>query len=106
MIDWDSEVRGFYSRPEDLHTVYTAENRPSLPFTVQACNRNSLVAVGDESGAIRLIESAKDESPGFGMQSINLISSHLKAPLTPRRQSLRWSILPRQRSVRHLVYPR
>lgn len=67
MIDWDSEVRGFYSRPEDLHTVYTADNRPSLPFTVQACNRNSLIAVGDESGAIRLIESAKDESPGFGM---------------------------------------
>lgn len=67
MIDWDSEVRGFYSRPEDLHTVYTADNRPSLPFTVQACNRNSLIAVGDESGAIRLIESAKDENPGFGM---------------------------------------
>lgn len=72
IIDWDSEVRGFYSRPEDLHTVYTADNRPSLPFTVQACNRNSLIAVGDESGAIRLIESAKDESPGFGVWSFHV----------------------------------
>lgn len=64
--DWKMEVRGFYSRPEDSHSIINEENVLSLPLTVQACNRNSLVAVGDESGAVRLIESAKDEAPGFG----------------------------------------
>ncbi|KAF8249546.1 WD40 repeat-like protein [Wilcoxina mikolae CBS 423.85] len=65
--DWSSEAMKFYSRPEDAQPILSCDDRgeQSLPFSTVACNRSSLVAVGDESGLVRLIESAKDEKPGF-----------------------------------------
>lgn len=85
-------MRGFYSRPEDSHSVVNDENVLSLPLTVQACNRNSLVAVGDESGAVRLIESAKDEAPGFGTSTKHHFINRIV--LTPRRANLHRHELP------------
>ncbi|KAI5807062.1 WD40-repeat-containing domain protein [Geopyxis carbonaria] len=56
---------GFYSRPQDVQSPAFEETTAHLPFSTLACNRNSLVAVGDESGNVRITESAKDEHPGF-----------------------------------------
>jgi WD40 repeat protein len=56
-------VLRFYSRPEDLHVI--EEEAPCLPFSTSASNRSSLIAIGDESGMVRLVESAQDEEPGF-----------------------------------------
>lgn len=91
-VDWKMEVRGFYSRPEDSHSVINEENVLSLPLTVKACNRNSLVAVGDESGAVRLIESAKDEAPGFGTSTKHHFFNRIV--LTPCRENLHRHELP------------
>lgn len=57
----------FYSRPEDAQPILASDDRGEqcLPFSTAACNRSTLVAIGDESGIVRLVESAKDESPGF-----------------------------------------
>ncbi|MCJ1431358.1 hypothetical protein MMC27_000709 [Xylographa pallens] len=45
--DWRCETANFYSGPKDIHMS------------------NSLVAIGDEEGGVRLLESGKDKEPGF-----------------------------------------
>ncbi|KAF2425739.1 WD40 repeat-like protein [Tothia fuscella] len=59
--NWQTHTNSFYSRPEDVHTfAYSA-----VPFSTASCNTNTLIATGDESGSIRLIESAEDAKHGF-----------------------------------------
>ncbi|KAF8449724.1 WD40-repeat-containing domain protein [Kalaharituber pfeilii] len=72
-LDWRYEVEGFYSRPEDVHLVYTPEQKPALPFTAAACHQNSLVGIGDESGGVRLLETEKDLAPGFSKVYLGII---------------------------------
>ena len=55
----------FYSSPDDVQAIVKDNGDYMLPFATTACNRSSLVAVGDESGCVRLIESAAGEKPGF-----------------------------------------
>ncbi|PWY88998.1 WD domain protein [Aspergillus heteromorphus CBS 117.55] len=63
---WQDLTSNFYSRASDSHTcTSSAGGRYVLPFCTAACNTNSLVAVGDEEGGIRLLDSAKDDKTGF-----------------------------------------
>jgi len=57
-ITWRMQTSDFYSQPEDRHEFA----HPALPFCSTSCNTNSLTAIGDEAGGIRLIDS---ESASF-----------------------------------------
>ncbi|KAE8157685.1 WD40-repeat-containing domain protein [Aspergillus tamarii] len=64
--DWQDLTSTFYSRPSDSHTCASSTgDRLALPFCTASCNTNTLVAVGDEEGGIRLLDSAKDDKNGF-----------------------------------------
>ncbi|KAL2160646.1 hypothetical protein VTH06DRAFT_1334 [Thermothelomyces fergusii] len=61
--DWRVETADFQSRPKDVHFSSSHEGAArAIPFCATACHRNSLVAVGDEEGFIRLLDSEKDFS--------------------------------------------
>ncbi|TGZ80497.1 WD40 repeat-like protein [Ascodesmis nigricans] len=70
--EWSREVVSYYSRPCDRLQIQDSEGMPTLPFSTEACNTNSLVAIGCESGLVRLVESAKDEAPGFTKSYLTL----------------------------------
>ena len=83
--DWQCETSNFFSTPEDINFCHkiAKPTECTVPFCTASCNSkylrqlgmqliadeclaaNSLVAVGDEEGGIRLLESSKDEKPGF-----------------------------------------
>ncbi|KAE8147614.1 WD domain protein [Aspergillus avenaceus] len=64
--DWQDLTSTFYSRPSDSYTCASSTgDRLALPFCTASCNTNSLIAVGDEEGGIRLLDSAKDDKSGF-----------------------------------------
>lgn len=52
--DWQTETASFVSTPEDIHAFH---GQP-LPFCTTSCNTNSLVAVGDEDGGVRLFDTS------------------------------------------------
>jgi WD40 repeat protein len=68
---WQHETANFYSRYSDINVDRGPGFRdprrplPSLPFCVASCNTNSLVAVGDEDGIVRLIDASDDHSQTF-----------------------------------------
>ena len=84
--DWQRETTNFITRPEDEHVCMNVVT-PSdftIPFCTASCNSrfrvlphvcakcadwhlsaNSLIAIGDEDGGVRLLESGKDEKPDF-----------------------------------------
>lgn len=51
--DWRAETANFVSTPSDAHRFGAS----ALPFCIAGCNTNSLVAVGDEEGGVRLIDT-------------------------------------------------
>lgn len=51
--DWRAETAGFTTSANDVHTF----RGTALPFCTTSCNTNSLIAVGDEEGSVRLIDS-------------------------------------------------
>ncbi|EME47964.1 hypothetical protein DOTSEDRAFT_123305 [Dothistroma septosporum NZE10] len=53
-VNSQAETANFVTTPSDMHPFRGA----ALPFCTAACNTNSLVAVGDEEGSVRLIDSA------------------------------------------------
>ncbi|KAL9591876.1 MAG: hypothetical protein Q9179_007285, partial [Wetmoreana sp. 5 TL-2023] len=65
--DWQSETANFYTAPNDCHLCDNlgdpTEN--AIPFCTESCNNNSLVAIGDEEGGIRLLETARAGKPYF-----------------------------------------
>ncbi|KAI4210625.1 MAG: hypothetical protein LQ351_006504 [Letrouitia transgressa] len=65
--DWQCETTNFYTLPEDSHVCDNlgAPSEQAIPFCVTSCHTNSLVAVGDEEGGIRLLESAREGKPRF-----------------------------------------
>lgn len=68
MEAWQSATANFYSRPEDKHTCYNitvSVERFALPFCVTGCKTNSLVAIGDEQGGVRLQETLAEDKVGF-----------------------------------------
>ncbi|KAK7966004.1 uncharacterized protein PG986_000281 [Apiospora aurea] len=61
--DWRLETSAFYSHPEDVHSCTSQDGvGRCIPFCTTACHTNSLVAVGDEEGQIRLLDSSGDPS--------------------------------------------
>ncbi|OIW29808.1 WD40 repeat-like protein [Coniochaeta ligniaria NRRL 30616] len=61
VADWRAETADFCSTPEDVHMCPSNEGPGQcIPFSVASCNTNSLVAVGDEEGYIRLLDSNKE----------------------------------------------
>lgn len=53
--NWQSETANFYTTPVDCH-VYNTHR--ALPFCTASCNTNSLIAIGDEQGNVRMVDSA------------------------------------------------
>ncbi|KAJ5178341.1 uncharacterized protein N7500_001040 [Penicillium coprophilum] len=66
-VGWQDLTSNFHSQPGDHHICqsYASEGSLALPFCNASCNTNSLVAVGDEEGGIRLLDSSIDEEAGF-----------------------------------------
>ena len=62
---WQDETAGFISNPEDVYQCNSASGHVILPFSVASCNTNSLIAIGEEEGGIRLIETAAGDKQGF-----------------------------------------
>ncbi|KAL8686143.1 MAG: hypothetical protein Q9218_007317, partial [Villophora microphyllina] len=64
---WQYETADFYTVPTDQHICDNlgdpTEN--AIPFCTTSCNTNSLVAVGDEEGGVRLLETAAAGKPHF-----------------------------------------
>lgn len=60
VADWRSETADFQSQPHDVHMNTSHEGAARcIPFCVASCNTNSLVAVGDEEGYVRLMDTEK-----------------------------------------------
>ncbi|KAK3685614.1 WD40-repeat-containing domain protein [Podospora appendiculata] len=63
VADWRTDTADFYSKPEDVHVCSSHEGAPrAIPFCTTSCHKNSLVAVGDEEGYVRLLDSSNDFS--------------------------------------------
>ncbi|KAL8968018.1 MAG: hypothetical protein Q9183_002659 [Haloplaca sp. 2 TL-2023] len=61
------ETADFYSTPNDNHVCVNLGNptENALPFCSLSCNTNSLMAIGDEEGGIRLLETAHADESRF-----------------------------------------
>lgn len=66
-IGWQAHTSGFCSRPNEVHLF----SHPALPFCTTRCNTNSLIAIGDESGAVTFVDSSP-ENPRFGNKWLSL----------------------------------
>ena len=53
-VEWQAETSNFVSLPSDIH----AFTGTALPFCTASCNTNSLVAIGEEEGCVRIIDSS------------------------------------------------
>ncbi|CAK7202333.1 hypothetical protein SEUCBS139899_005055 [Sporothrix eucalyptigena] len=64
VTDWRIETADFYSASDDLHYCSSNEtpNGRCIPFCAAACNTNGLVAVGDEEGRVRLLDTNSEGS--------------------------------------------
>ncbi|KAK4203329.1 putative denticleless protein [Triangularia verruculosa] len=61
--DWRTDTAKFYSKPEDVHMSSSHENAPrAIPFSIASCHKSDLVAVGDEEGYVRLLDTSKNFS--------------------------------------------
>lgn len=57
--DWRADTASFSSGPDDIHLTTSHDGHPRcIPFCAAACNTNSLVAIGDEEGRVRLLDTA------------------------------------------------
>ncbi|KAK9774203.1 putative WD40-repeat-containing domain protein [Seiridium cardinale] len=64
--DWRMETANFYSRPENVHNCVSHDGPGRcIPFCTATCHTNGLVAVGDEEGRVRLLDSSGDASQPF-----------------------------------------
>ncbi|KAH6649098.1 WD40-repeat-containing domain protein [Truncatella angustata] len=64
--DWRTETANFYSRPDNVHNCISHDGPGRcIPFCTAACHTNGLVAVGDEEGRVRLLDSSGDTSQPF-----------------------------------------
>ncbi|KAK4163552.1 WD40-repeat-containing domain protein [Cladorrhinum sp. PSN259] len=62
--DWRGETADFYSRPEDVHVSVGHETpgRRAIPFCTTSTHRSGIVAVGDEEGYVRLLNTNQEFS--------------------------------------------
>ena len=64
--DWQDSTSNFYTMPKDRHSFQGS----ALPFCTAACRSNSMVAIGDEDGGIRLVDSSGAEGIEFGQEHV------------------------------------
>ncbi|KAH6680683.1 WD40-repeat-containing domain protein [Halenospora varia] len=58
--DWQDETHAFHSRKADIHTNHSLESgNLCIPFSSTSCNTNTSIAVGDEEGRVRMLETQK-----------------------------------------------
>ncbi|KAK5657314.1 hypothetical protein OQA88_3378 [Cercophora sp. LCS_1] len=58
VADWRTPTADFYSRPDNVHLCKSqVRDDRAIPFCTSSCHNNSLVAVGDEEGYVRLLDS-------------------------------------------------
>ena len=63
---WQDETANFFSLPSNVHSCTSMiGHHVTLPFCTSSCNTNSLTAIGDEEGGIRLLDSASGDKDGF-----------------------------------------
>ncbi|KAI1817173.1 WD40-repeat-containing domain protein [Poronia punctata] len=64
--DWRTHAADFCSRPEDIHTCVSHEGPGQcIPFCTATCHRSGIVAIGDEEGRVRLLDSSSESSEPF-----------------------------------------
>ncbi|KAI9885782.1 MAG: hypothetical protein M1823_002411 [Watsoniomyces obsoletus] len=74
------ESRKFYSTKYDRHMFGRPDGqRADIPFCVAACNTNSVVAVGDEGGQIRLLETDRRSTKHKFTRAICKLQPHNNA---------------------------
>lgn len=71
-IDYRQSTADFYSGSDDVCSYDTT----SLPFCVTPCHSNSLVALGDESGTVTLVDSSSDPSISFSKPHVSFRPHH------------------------------
>ena len=67
-VDPRYETARYYSVPDDVFLCHTLPNVPPrsvMPFCSAACNTNSLVAIGDEDGVVRILETSASAARQF-----------------------------------------
>ncbi|KAI1005663.1 hypothetical protein K3495_g2557 [Podosphaera aphanis] len=65
-IDFQDHTAAFYSSSNDAHhTINLAGPGQAIPFCVAPCHTNSLIAVGDHEGYVRLLEAGDVENSKF-----------------------------------------
>ncbi|KAK4238889.1 WD40-repeat-containing domain protein [Achaetomium macrosporum] len=63
VADWRTETANFISRPDEAHFSSSHEGAPrAIPFCATTCHNSSLIAVGDEEGYVRLLDSNREFS--------------------------------------------
>ena len=57
----------YYSRPDDVFVCRDTSDNPrnTMPFCSAACHTNSLVAVGDEEGVVKILETSSTSTRKF-----------------------------------------
>ena len=79
-ILWQQETSAFHSGPSDVYSCASLDGPAmTLPFCTASCNTNSLTAVGDEQGGIRLMDSARDHKEGFTKHYLAISGIHSNA---------------------------
>ncbi|KAK5167716.1 uncharacterized protein LTR77_007415 [Saxophila tyrrhenica] len=53
-VEWRAETENFASTPNDIH-YFTGT---AIPFCTASCRTNSLIAIGEEEGRVRLVDSS------------------------------------------------
>lgn len=69
---WQDQTASFVSNPEDNYECNTISGHVVLPFCVANCNTNSLIAIGEEEGRIRLIETTEGDKRGFSREFLTM----------------------------------
>ena len=77
---WQNETNAFHSGPSDVYSCTNLSGSAvTLPFCTASCNTNSLTAVGDEQGGIRLLDSASNHKDGFTKHYLAIPGIHNNA---------------------------
>lgn len=95
-LDWQYETANFYSAPSDSHLCDNLGDptKNALPFCSSSCNTNSLVAVGDEEGGIRLLETARDGKGQFEKAYLPSVHIPMQSWISPFLLTTCYSRLP------------
>ncbi|KAL8767010.1 MAG: hypothetical protein Q9209_006364 [Squamulea sp. 1 TL-2023] len=81
--DAQYDTANFYTTPNDRHVCVNLgdPSAHAIPFCIASCSTNSLVAVGDEEGGIRLLETAKEGKPPYFNKAYLTFRPHTNAVL-------------------------